>query len=188
MLAWHKCPNYGFVGVQSLEGNGHRSQWCPCSGDGWAFQICQAQALTLASALILCRRSPTAGGAVWQYFLWCFPFLWVRCTLWLFNSSGSASSWTMGTDDSPNVTDDAADEIMDRIVKSATQVPSQRVVPRERKRSRANRKSCKCLGVRVTDSPFRDPPSRSLWPGKGRESEAGSSELSVVTAGPTCAC
>ncbi|XP_045881348.1 FH1/FH2 domain-containing protein 3 isoform X3 [Meles meles] len=56
-------------------------------------------------------------------------------------SRGSASSWTIGTDDSPNVTDDAADEIMDRIVKSATQVPSQRVVPRERKRSRANRKS-----------------------------------------------
>ncbi|KAI4532685.1 hypothetical protein MG293_017093 [Ovis ammon polii] len=56
-------------------------------------------------------------------------------------SRGSASSWTMGVDDSPNVTDDAADEIMDRIVKSATQVPSQRVVPRERKRSRANRKS-----------------------------------------------
>ncbi|XP_062932866.1 FH1/FH2 domain-containing protein 3 isoform X2 [Cynocephalus volans] len=54
---------------------------------------------------------------------------------------GTTSSWTMGTDDSPNVTDDAADEIMDRIVKSATQVPSQRVVPRERKRSRANRKS-----------------------------------------------
>ncbi|KAM4841297.1 FH1/FH2 domain-containing protein 3 isoform 4-T4 [Thomomys bottae] len=54
---------------------------------------------------------------------------------------GSTSSWAMGTDDSPNVTDDAADEIMDRIVKSATQVPSQRVVPRERKRSRANRKS-----------------------------------------------
>ncbi|XP_054550065.1 FH1/FH2 domain-containing protein 3 isoform X6 [Talpa occidentalis] len=56
-------------------------------------------------------------------------------------SRGSSSSWTMGTDDSPNITDDAADEIMDRIVKSATQVPSQRVVPRERKRSRANRKS-----------------------------------------------
>ncbi|KAL4838623.1 hypothetical protein H8958_002118 [Nasalis larvatus] len=60
-------------------------------------------------------------------------------------SRGSTSSWTMGTDDSPNVTDDAADEIMDRIVKSATQVPSQRVVPRERKRSRANRKSCECI-------------------------------------------
>lgn len=47
----------------------------------------------------------------------------------------------MGTEESPSVPDDAADEIMDRIVKSATQVPSQRVVPRERKRSRANRKS-----------------------------------------------
>ncbi|XP_026639310.1 FH1/FH2 domain-containing protein 3 isoform X5 [Microtus ochrogaster] len=56
-------------------------------------------------------------------------------------SRGSTSSWNMGTDESPAVTDDAADEIMDRIVKSATQVPSQRVVPRERKRSRANRKS-----------------------------------------------
>lgn len=56
-------------------------------------------------------------------------------------SRGSTSSWNMGADESPNVTDDAADEIMDRIVKSATQVPSQRVVPRERKRSRANRKS-----------------------------------------------
>ncbi|XP_052011179.1 FH1/FH2 domain-containing protein 3 isoform X2 [Apodemus sylvaticus] len=56
-------------------------------------------------------------------------------------SRGSTSSWTMGTEETPSVTDDAADEIMDRIVKSATQVPSQRVVPRERKRSRANRKS-----------------------------------------------
>lgn len=63
----------------------------------------------------------------------------------LVNPSGSTGSWTLGTDDSPTVTDDAADEIMDRIVKSATQVPSQRVVPRERKRSRANRKSRKCL-------------------------------------------
>ncbi|MGH0137879.1 UNVERIFIED_CONTAM: hypothetical protein FKN15_065040 [Acipenser sinensis] len=52
-------------------------------------------------------------------------------------------SWNPVNDDSPNATDDAADEIMDRIVKSATQVPSQRAVPRERKRSRANRKSCK---------------------------------------------
>uniref|UniRef100_A0A4W3KJI5 Formin homology 2 domain containing 3 n=1 Tax=Callorhinchus milii TaxID=7868 RepID=A0A4W3KJI5_CALMI len=50
-------------------------------------------------------------------------------------------SWNPGNDDSPNATDDAADEIMDRIVKSATQVPNQRAVPRERKRSRANRKS-----------------------------------------------
>ncbi|XP_054846801.1 LOW QUALITY PROTEIN: FH1/FH2 domain-containing protein 3 [Eublepharis macularius] len=56
-------------------------------------------------------------------------------------SQGRVGSWTTGNDDSPNATDDAADEIMDRIVKSATQVPSQRAVPRERKRSRANRKS-----------------------------------------------
>ncbi|XP_066572092.1 FH1/FH2 domain-containing protein 3 isoform X2 [Amia ocellicauda] len=54
---------------------------------------------------------------------------------------GRIGSWNTMNDDSPNATDDAADEIMDRIVKSATQVPSQRAVPRERKRSRANRKS-----------------------------------------------
>lgn len=68
----------------------------------------------------------------------------------------------MGVDDSPNVTDDAADEIMDRIVKSATQVPSQRVVPRERKRSRANRKSRECLGVRGRDSASWEQPPGSL--------------------------
>ncbi|KAB0377855.1 hypothetical protein FD755_009433, partial [Muntiacus reevesi] len=92
------------------------------------------------------------------------PALGVRTlprALWLFDSSGSASSWTMGMDDSPNVTDDAADEIMDRIVKSATQVPSQRVVPWERKRSRANRKSplacCRSL-KRQLESPPAQPP------------------------------
>ncbi|MBN3291658.1 FHOD3 protein, partial [Polypterus senegalus] len=62
-------------------------------------------------------------------------------------SRGRVGSWNPTNDDSPNATDDAADEIMDRIVKSATQVPSQRAVPRERKRSRANRKSCKSRGV-----------------------------------------
>nr|XP_015212473.1 PREDICTED: FH1/FH2 domain-containing protein 3 isoform X1 [Lepisosteus oculatus] len=56
-------------------------------------------------------------------------------------SRGRVGSWNTANDDSPNATDDAADEIMERIVKSATQVPSQRAVPRERKRSRANRKS-----------------------------------------------
>nr|XP_033786503.1 FH1/FH2 domain-containing protein 3 isoform X5 [Geotrypetes seraphini] len=56
-------------------------------------------------------------------------------------SRGRIGSWNAGNDESPNATDDAADEIMDLIVKSATQVPSQRAVPRERKRSRANRKS-----------------------------------------------
>ncbi|KAM6453401.1 FH1/FH2 domain-containing protein 3 isoform 8-T8 [Liasis olivaceus] len=54
---------------------------------------------------------------------------------------GHVGSWNPGNDDLSNATEDAADEIMDRIVKSATQVPSQRVVPKERKRSRANRKS-----------------------------------------------
>uniref|UniRef100_A0A8C0FVW6 Formin homology 2 domain containing 3 n=1 Tax=Bubo bubo TaxID=30461 RepID=A0A8C0FVW6_BUBBB len=44
--------------------------------------------------------------------------------------------------------EDASDEIMDRIVKSATQVPSQRAVPRERKRSRANRKSCEYMAIK----------------------------------------
>ncbi|KAK2498758.1 hypothetical protein MC885_001098 [Smutsia gigantea] len=73
-------------------------------------------------------------------------------------SRGSASSWTMGTDDSPNVPDDAADEIMDRIVKSATQVPSQRVVPRERKRSRANRKSRLRKGSRELSEGLEGPP------------------------------
>uniref|UniRef100_A0A665T405 Formin homology 2 domain containing 3a n=1 Tax=Echeneis naucrates TaxID=173247 RepID=A0A665T405_ECHNA len=38
--------------------------------------------------------------------------------------------------------DDAADEIMERIVRSATQGPGTRAQPRERRRSRANRKSC----------------------------------------------
>uniref|UniRef100_A0A671PMT3 Formin homology 2 domain containing 3a n=1 Tax=Sinocyclocheilus anshuiensis TaxID=1608454 RepID=A0A671PMT3_9TELE len=38
-------------------------------------------------------------------------------------------------------TDDAADEIMERIVQSATQSPRERAQPRERRRSRANRKS-----------------------------------------------
>nr|XP_060637401.1 FH1/FH2 domain-containing protein 3 isoform X8 [Anolis sagrei ordinatus] len=54
---------------------------------------------------------------------------------------GRIGSWNTGNDDSPNATDDTADEIMDLIVKSATEVPNQRAVPRERKRSRANRKS-----------------------------------------------
>ncbi|NWZ39852.1 FHOD3 protein, partial [Brachypodius atriceps] len=64
-------------------------------------------------------------------------------------SRGRIGSWNAGTDDSPNATDDAADEIMDRIVKSATQVPSQRAVPRERKRSRANRKSCEYKAIEL---------------------------------------
>uniref|UniRef100_UPI00358F38DF FH1/FH2 domain-containing protein 3-like isoform X2 n=1 Tax=Myxine glutinosa TaxID=7769 RepID=UPI00358F38DF len=45
------------------------------------------------------------------------------------------------TDDSPIAADDATDEIMDRIVRSATQAPCARAATRERRRSRANRKS-----------------------------------------------
>ena len=50
-------------------------------------------------------------------------------------------SRTPPVEDTPIGGDDAdADEIMERIVRSATQGPAQ---PRERRRSRANRKSCK---------------------------------------------
>lgn len=41
-----------------------------------------------------------------------------------------------------SMTNDAADEIMERIVRSATQNSQDRTQPRERRRSRANRKSC----------------------------------------------
>ncbi|XP_063294025.1 FH1/FH2 domain-containing protein 1 isoform X2 [Pelobates fuscus] len=47
-----------------------------------------------------------------------------------------------GNKEEPGGTSDASDEIMDRLVQSVTQNPNQRVVnPKERKRSRANRKS-----------------------------------------------
>ncbi|KAM7383628.1 hypothetical protein PAMP_003263 [Pampus punctatissimus] len=49
--------------------------------------------------------------------------------------------WCTASDDPVNCTDDTADEIMERIVRSATQGPSQRMQPRERRRSRVNRKS-----------------------------------------------
>ncbi|XP_039977716.1 FH1/FH2 domain-containing protein 3 isoform X2 [Xiphias gladius] len=60
--------------------------------------------------------------------------------------------------------DDAADEIMERIVRSATQGPGTRTQPRERRRSRANRKSLRrtlkngltpeeALALGLTDSP-----------------------------------
>ncbi|XP_067094215.1 FH1/FH2 domain-containing protein 3 [Osmerus mordax] len=55
---------------------------------------------------------------------------------------GRIAPWSSATDDPVNGTEaDTADEIMERIVRSATQGPSQRTQPRERKRSRANRKS-----------------------------------------------
>uniref|UniRef100_A0AAX7VRJ7 Formin homology 2 domain containing 3a n=1 Tax=Astatotilapia calliptera TaxID=8154 RepID=A0AAX7VRJ7_ASTCA len=52
-------------------------------------------------------------------------------------------AWTPPVEDPQICGDDAADEIMERIVRSATQGPGTRTQPRERRRSRANRKSWK---------------------------------------------
>ncbi|XP_076016734.1 FH1/FH2 domain-containing protein 3 [Genypterus blacodes] len=57
------------------------------------------------------------------------------------STRGRIPPWCTASDDPVNCTDDTADEIMERIVRSATQGPSQRTQPRERRRSRANRKS-----------------------------------------------
>ncbi|XP_026149394.1 FH1/FH2 domain-containing protein 3 isoform X2 [Mastacembelus armatus] len=57
------------------------------------------------------------------------------------STRGRVPPWYSATDDPVNCTDDTADEIMERIVRSATQGPGQRTQPRERRRSRANRKS-----------------------------------------------
>ncbi|KAM4538651.1 FH1/FH2 domain-containing protein 3 isoform 6-T6 [Odontesthes bonariensis] len=76
----------------------------------------------------------------------------------------SMPAWTPPVDDTQTCGDDAADEIMERIVKSATQGPGTRTQPRERRRSRANRKSLRrtlkngltpeeALALGLTDSP-----------------------------------
>ncbi|XP_054477817.1 FH1/FH2 domain-containing protein 3 [Anoplopoma fimbria] len=57
------------------------------------------------------------------------------------STRGRVTPWCSTSDDPVNCTDDTADEIMERIVRSATQGPSQRTQPRERRRSRVNRKS-----------------------------------------------
>lgn len=57
------------------------------------------------------------------------------------SASGRVAPWCAASDDLLNGTDDTADEIMERIVRSATQGPGQRTQPRERRRSRVNRKS-----------------------------------------------
>ncbi|KAG7245146.1 hypothetical protein INR49_023712 [Caranx melampygus] len=73
-------------------------------------------------------------------------------------------AWTPPVEDAQNCGDDAADEIMERIVRSATQGPGTRAQPRERRRSRANRKSLRrtlkngltpeeALALGLTDSP-----------------------------------
>uniref|UniRef100_A0A672ZB91 FH1/FH2 domain-containing protein 1-like n=1 Tax=Sphaeramia orbicularis TaxID=375764 RepID=A0A672ZB91_9TELE len=55
----------------------------------------------------------------------------------------SPSQMTVAKDDGTSSQDDATDEIMDRLVKSVTQNPSDRQSsPKTRKRSRMNRKSC----------------------------------------------
>ncbi|MFT7805412.1 FH1/FH2 domain-containing protein 3-like [Arapaima gigas] len=55
--------------------------------------------------------------------------------------AGSMGSWSAVNEQSPVTTEDTADEIMERIVRSATQGPGHRTLPLERRRSRANRKS-----------------------------------------------
>ncbi|XP_041823073.1 FH1/FH2 domain-containing protein 3 isoform X5 [Melanotaenia boesemani] len=73
-------------------------------------------------------------------------------------------AWTPPAEDTQTCGDDAADEIMERIVRSATQGPGTRTQPRERRRSRANRKSLRrtlkngltpeeALALGLTDSP-----------------------------------
>uniref|UniRef100_A0A7N6AWM8 Formin homology 2 domain containing 3a n=1 Tax=Anabas testudineus TaxID=64144 RepID=A0A7N6AWM8_ANATE len=59
----------------------------------------------------------------------------------------SVQARTPAVEDTPICGDDAADEIMERIVRSATQGPGSRTQPRERRRSRANRKSCTTMSA-----------------------------------------
>ncbi|XP_034561506.1 FH1/FH2 domain-containing protein 3 isoform X2 [Notolabrus celidotus] len=79
----------------------------------------------------------------------------------------TVQAWTPPVEDTQICGDDAADEIMERIVRSATQGPGTRAQPRERRRSRANRKSLRrtlkngltpeeALALGLSDSP--DPP------------------------------
>ncbi|XP_059205590.1 FH1/FH2 domain-containing protein 3 [Centropristis striata] len=76
----------------------------------------------------------------------------------------TVQAWTPPVEDTQVCGDDAADEIMERIVRSATQGPGTRAQPRERRRSRANRKSLRrtlkngltpeeALALGLTDSP-----------------------------------
>ncbi|XP_071357287.1 FH1/FH2 domain-containing protein 3 isoform X3 [Trachinotus anak] len=76
----------------------------------------------------------------------------------------SMQALTPAVEDAQICGDDAADEIMERIVRSATQGPASRAQPRERRRSRANRKSLRrtlrngltpeeALALGLTDAP-----------------------------------
>uniref|UniRef100_A0A8C5EBB9 FH1/FH2 domain-containing protein 1-like n=1 Tax=Gouania willdenowi TaxID=441366 RepID=A0A8C5EBB9_GOUWI len=56
---------------------------------------------------------------------------------------------TVAKDEGPGPQDDATDEIMDRLVKSVTQNPSDKVSsPKTRRRSRVNRKSCEYTEIK----------------------------------------
>lgn len=66
------------------------------------------------------------------------------------NCSVSPSTPTAARDDGTSSQDDANDDIMDRLVKSVTQNPSNRTAsPKTRKRSRLNRKSSESRCSRV---------------------------------------
>uniref|UniRef100_A0A672R264 Formin homology 2 domain containing 1 n=1 Tax=Sinocyclocheilus grahami TaxID=75366 RepID=A0A672R264_SINGR len=57
-----------------------------------------------------------------------------------------STNMSVAKEDSASSQDDATDEIMDRLVKSVTQNPTERASsPKTRKRSRLNRKSCKYI-------------------------------------------
>lgn len=72
---------------------------------------------------------------------------WFCC---LGNRSASPSTLTAARDDGTGSQDDANDDIMDRLVKSVTQNPSNRTAsPKSRKRSRLNRKSSESRHSRV---------------------------------------
>lgn len=52
-VVWRKGPRYGLMGGQNLEGDGHRSLWCPCSGDGGTpLDPSGGSTLALASAVL----------------------------------------------------------------------------------------------------------------------------------------
>uniref|UniRef100_A0A673M8E7 FH1/FH2 domain-containing protein 1-like n=1 Tax=Sinocyclocheilus rhinocerous TaxID=307959 RepID=A0A673M8E7_9TELE len=65
----------------------------------------------------------------------------------VWNGLGRVSTnMSVAKEDSASSQDDATDEIMDRLVKSVTQNPTERASsPKTRKRSRLNRKSCKYI-------------------------------------------